>query len=68
MKKLYRWLDRTFFPLPTAQEYMSDALEKAQLELAKALDQRDYIQSVVAYREAQIARLTTKGNTNLTTT
>jgi hypothetical protein len=60
MKKIFRWLDRTFAPVPCAKEYMSDALETAQLELAKALDQRDYYSSMVAYREAQIARLTTK--------
>lgn len=57
MKRIVRWLDHNFFPLPDANEYMEDTLKTAKLELAKAYNDAEYANSVIAYRKAQIARI-----------
>lgn len=55
--RAFKWLERKLFPLPTVDEYNSETVKQAQLELAKALDAVDFSNSIVQYRQAQLARI-----------
>lgn len=56
--KFIKWVDRKMFPMPTAQDYMAATLAIAELELAKAQNDADYANAQIAYRRAQVERIT----------
>lgn len=56
--KFIKWVDRKMFPMPTAEDYMRATLVTAELELVKALNDADYANAQIAYRMAQVERIT----------
>ena len=56
--KFIKWVDRKMFPMPTAEDYMRATLVTAELELVKALNDADYANAQIAYRRAQVERIT----------
>lgn len=57
MSKFLRWLDSKLFPLDAPLQMATSAVDQVTRDLLKAQDQLDYAQSVVDYKEKQLARL-----------